>query len=566
MPASLTSKGLSKGWQVGENLWGPAMTANLELLDGLVLDHWAHDPGLSTGLTYAYRGGVVLSGGVVSKIIAGTLLLPASQTNYIERTAAGVVSSNTTSFTAGKIPMAKVTTGIASITTVADWRPIAGAGAGQVWTEHQSFTGGVDFTGDLVFNTAASQIVPGATSWSVRDNSDGFDNLLVMDNGDTTVRGKFIVQGASITLDEAVSKFFIGVTSMSFRNPADDLDVLILYETGVVHAPTQLVYGADPGGTAPFRGTGEALIDGQVTLDQMTPPSAPSAGRVSLYLDSRASRNSPRILVPDGHNYGLRPSPLDRVVSELVAITSMSDAQVVTKSIGQIGGYGDTFGIHSCYQDFTIGPGLSLVSGYQYYAPLTQVESHPGGMRSGSLSYNNADPHNGGFVYLRFKLMASSGRLFVGLLDSASVAGMWGFTHTGLPTTDPDVTDTPTGSYLGIHYSSARGDTTVKILANNGSSRTLTDTGLTITPVTKTYELYLYREYGVSGTVYYRVVNLTDNLSNEGSLTTNLPVASDLRLGAAGLYGGFTGIPGSPEYQITAVVAGMYCESILPGR
>ncbi|MDE2467233.1 MAG: hypothetical protein KGL35_00390, partial [Bradyrhizobium sp.] len=77
----------------------------------------------TTALTYGYYGGNVYSNGANIIIAAGTVALTASATNYVQRTAAGIVSVNTTGFTSGLIPMATVVTGASTITSITDNRP-----------------------------------------------------------------------------------------------------------------------------------------------------------------------------------------------------------------------------------------------------------------------------------------------------------------------------------------------------------------------------------------------------------------------------------------------------------
>lgn len=69
------------------------------------------------GLTFGYYGGVMIVDGVVTAVSSGTVLLTASTTNYVEATNAGVVSTNTTGFTAGRIPLYTILTDTASITS-----------------------------------------------------------------------------------------------------------------------------------------------------------------------------------------------------------------------------------------------------------------------------------------------------------------------------------------------------------------------------------------------------------------------------------------------------------------
>lgn len=76
----------------------------------------------TTGLTWGYYGGTMLIGGTVTQIANGTLLLTGSATNYVEVSPLGVVSRNTTGFTAGSTPLYTVVTGASSITSWTDQR------------------------------------------------------------------------------------------------------------------------------------------------------------------------------------------------------------------------------------------------------------------------------------------------------------------------------------------------------------------------------------------------------------------------------------------------------------
>lgn len=86
------------------------------------MDTFANNPGTTTGLTYGYYGGIAIVNGLDTAIGAGTIALSASTTNYVERTYDGVVSKNTTAFTASNIPMASVVTSAGAITTITDYR------------------------------------------------------------------------------------------------------------------------------------------------------------------------------------------------------------------------------------------------------------------------------------------------------------------------------------------------------------------------------------------------------------------------------------------------------------
>lgn len=79
---------------------------------------------LCSGLNWFYYGGLMLVDGVLTAISnnAAALALTGSATNYIEATRAGVVSKNTTGFTAGSIPLYTAVCGASSVTSYTDQR------------------------------------------------------------------------------------------------------------------------------------------------------------------------------------------------------------------------------------------------------------------------------------------------------------------------------------------------------------------------------------------------------------------------------------------------------------
>jgi hypothetical protein len=76
----------------------------------------------STGLTWGYYGGTLFVDGVATQVANGTVALSASTTNYVEATRAGVVSSNTSGFTTGRMPLYTVVTGASTVTSYTDHR------------------------------------------------------------------------------------------------------------------------------------------------------------------------------------------------------------------------------------------------------------------------------------------------------------------------------------------------------------------------------------------------------------------------------------------------------------
>lgn len=79
----------------------------------------------TSGLTWAYYGGEMWVGGTLTAIADGTVTLANGSpdaVNYVEATTAGVVSANTTGFTAGRIPLYVVTVTSGQVSSYVDKR------------------------------------------------------------------------------------------------------------------------------------------------------------------------------------------------------------------------------------------------------------------------------------------------------------------------------------------------------------------------------------------------------------------------------------------------------------
>lgn len=83
---------------------------------------FSKDATTTSGLTFGYLGGTLVIDGVLTEIADGTVALTDASTNYIERTRAGVVSKNTTGFTAGQVPLFTAVTSGGVVTTLTDHR------------------------------------------------------------------------------------------------------------------------------------------------------------------------------------------------------------------------------------------------------------------------------------------------------------------------------------------------------------------------------------------------------------------------------------------------------------
>lgn len=103
--------------------------AAIEASAGVLGNYYAEDAATHSGLNFGYKAGKVQNDNVVTATVAGTTLLAASSTNYVEvHPGTGVVSDNTVGFTVGRIPLFTVTTTGSAISVVTDMRSWARAG------------------------------------------------------------------------------------------------------------------------------------------------------------------------------------------------------------------------------------------------------------------------------------------------------------------------------------------------------------------------------------------------------------------------------------------------------
>jgi len=115
-------------------------------------------------LTWGFLGGNLWVDGVLTTVANGTVALSASTTNYVEATRAGVVSKNTTSFTAGQIPLYTIVTGASTVTSYTDHRltntpffgrlakSVAGGAGDTTLTAAEARADSFEFTGALTGN------------------------------------------------------------------------------------------------------------------------------------------------------------------------------------------------------------------------------------------------------------------------------------------------------------------------------------------------------------------------------------------------------------------------------
>lgn len=135
-------------------------------------------------------------------------------------------------------------TGNESVTgalSVAGTTTLAGTTTGALTTAAASIGGDLTILSAfrLLFGAAVSKLVPGATSFSVRDTADANDNLIVTNAGNVTARGTLTPTGdllpaSRIVMGPASAKIVGGATQLSLRNNADTADNAVITDAGLV--------------------------------------------------------------------------------------------------------------------------------------------------------------------------------------------------------------------------------------------------------------------------------------------------------------------------------------------
>lgn len=169
----------------------------------------------TSALTFGYYGGVVVTGsGTLTSIADGTLAMTNAATNYIEVSAAGTVSTNTSAFTAGRRPLYTVTTSGGAITAVTDWRTseylvnpyFAGnvsIGGNLAVTGTSTLTGTVAALGSVAFNASGTPLantrltINESTAGHSLMSAGGVAGNVFFDNAGT---GNNYIDGASFNL------------------------------------------------------------------------------------------------------------------------------------------------------------------------------------------------------------------------------------------------------------------------------------------------------------------------------------------------------------------------------
>lgn len=193
-------------------------------------DRFDIDVASSSGLSLRVRGGVYLAGAAGFRNAPNvTLTLTASATNYVEMDDAGVITTNTTSFTAGYTQLYIVTTSATVVTGVADFRTIA------------AVTGDID--GVQVANLANVNVVGGVAVLHRIDLAAGAnaDTDVVLTHKTRIIDAHVILRGAGVA--SCVLTLKNGSSAISSAMAASGSDQAVVRTASIDDAAYEIAAG-----------------------------------------------------------------------------------------------------------------------------------------------------------------------------------------------------------------------------------------------------------------------------------------------------------------------------------
>lgn len=155
---------------------------------------------LAGTLSTASQPNVTTMAGLVS---VGTIATGTWNATVITTTYGG---TGLASYTAGDLTYYASGTTFTKLAIGAANRVLTSTGSAPQWVAGLSITT-LSLSSTLTMTASASVLIPGATSFAIRNNGDSANNLLVNDAGDVTVRNGFTVTAGGMTVSSGTSAF-----------------------------------------------------------------------------------------------------------------------------------------------------------------------------------------------------------------------------------------------------------------------------------------------------------------------------------------------------------------------
>lgn len=259
--------------------------------------------------------------------------------------------------------------------------------------------------------------------------------------------------------------------------------------------------GATAWNSLPYYQLSPALT--ALTFNNTTDPSPPAADTTVVYGKTISGRSLLKTIGPSGLDTSLQPAIFQNSLWLVQPNT--------TTSVSAIGGSVTSVGTlsHPTPSSTSNGFCTNFVSG------AVAGNTTGTGQAIAPLCTGTGPTANGGFFFVtrlwlpdaNYGTGATGSRFFVGVTDQTMANSV------GL--------DNPAGSRAGFSFSTNLGDTNWMFSTKDGVTEGRNSTGM-LFEVGKLYDFFIFAPAGGSE-IFWRVLNLEDNTSFEGSTTTNLP-------------------------------------------
>ncbi len=246
---------------------------------------------------------------------------------------------------------------------------------------------------------------------------------------------------------------------------------------------------------------------------KLVEPAAPTAGGMYVYAGKYAGRSLLSQKGASGVSFAFQPALFQQRVGMMMpnATTTISTWGIpfaLMTGLSTTTPVTEAFGVSTNMVTTTTAGssnGIQETTAQHYMGTVSK-----GG--SGFFSVNRVS-----FPDANYGTGTTGSRIWVGMTSQANAASASVMTNS----------DNPAGSFAGFQYSTNRGDTNWQFMTKDASVLNTINTGVAFT-VNKVYDMYIYAApfNGSTPTVYWRIDNLTDGTSTDGSTTTSMPVAN----------------------------------------
>ncbi len=241
-------------------------------------------------------------------------------------------------------------------------------------------------------------------------------------------------------------------------------------------------------------------LDGKINLTAQPDPSSPPADTFNLYAKSVSGRTMLKGVGPRGVDYAYQPSFFQNVIM-LINTGGTTALNFIGNNVTSVGTISHVNSEDGYFANFVTGATAGNRAG-------TGSNTTP--------FYRGSQVGSNGFFFqtrLQFPDATSTGlRAVVGFTSGTMTAAA--------------ASDNPTGSHIAWQYSTSRGDTGWKFMTRDGTTQTVTST---ILPMASgdVFDFFIYcPPYPNNSTIYYRIDNLSQGTTAEGSTSATLPAGN----------------------------------------